>query len=291
VPELPEVETLRRGFERTLIGRRIDAIDIRLPKMVVAPTGLKPSSILGQIVERVERRAKMLVLRLSGDVSMIIHLKLSGQLVLLADGKVEFAGGHPVPYFGAPLPHKATHVIFTLDSGRQLVLTDIRQFGSVVILPTSEVEAVLASKGLGPEPLDPQLSLDDFVARLGRYRSAPLKQILLDQSFVAGLGNIYADEVLFLSRIHPARNAGSLDEADRARLFSAVRAVLTTAIDEGVAEIVNGKALETRQFPRAHGRAGRPCFTCATPIERVKMVGRSTYFCPTCQPPVTPPSV
>jgi formamidopyrimidine-DNA glycosylase len=285
VPELPEVESLRRDLAATLVGRSIASIEVRLAKQVVSPVGLTVDHVLGKRIERVRRRAKYLIFDLSDGLALVFHLRLAGQLVHRdAQGSTLAEGGHPVPAYGAPLPHRSTHVMFTFDDGSILYLTDIRQFGRVWVLPEAGVEPLLEQAKLGPEPLDPEFTLDVLRERLARRHKMPLKPILLDQKVVSGIGNIYADEIIFESRLTPATRIGDLDEAALVRLHAAIQSVLGFAVREGVAEILNGKASLTRDFPRVHGRKGQPCPTCGTPISKIQFAGRGTYSCPSCQP-------
>jgi formamidopyrimidine-DNA glycosylase len=285
MPELPEVESLRRDLEATLVGRGFASIDVRLAKQVVRPAGLTVDHLIGKRIERLWRRAKFLIFDLSDGLALVFHLRLAGQLVHRdAEGRTLAEGGHPVPAFGAPLPHRSTHVIFHFDDGSVLYLTDIRQFGRVWILPQSGVKPLLDQAKLGPEPLDAEFTLDAFRERIARRQKMPLKPILLDQTVVGGIGNIYADEILFESRLTPATRVGDLDDGALARLHAAIQTVLGFAVREGVAEILNSKASPDRDFPRVHGRKGQPCPSCGTAIVKVQFAGRGTYTCPSCQP-------
>lgn len=285
MPELPEVETLRRDLAGSLTGRTLVAIDVRLAKQVLTPTGLTVEHVVGQRIEAVRRRAKFLVFDLSGGLALVFHLRLAGQLVHRDDAhRNVVAGGHPVPAYDAPLPHRSTHVVFHLDDGSVLYLTDIRQFGRIWVLPDDAVQPLLDAAKLGPEPLDPDFTPAVLRERLARRARMPLKPALLDQHVVAGIGNIYADEIIFASRLTPAIRVGDLDEAALLRLHAAIKDVLGLAVREGVAEILNGKATLARDFPRVHGRKGRPCPTCGTTIVKNQFAGRGTYTCPRCQP-------
>ncbi|MBA2448154.1 MAG: bifunctional DNA-formamidopyrimidine glycosylase/DNA-(apurinic or apyrimidinic site) lyase [Chloroflexi bacterium] len=285
MPELPEVETLRRDLSRSLIGRRFVRVDRRLPKVFVTPTGLDAQELVAKTVLALRRRAKFLIFDLSDELALVFHLRLAGQLVhRAADGATLAEGGHPVPAFGAPLPHKSTHLVFHFDDASTLYLTDIRQFGRVWLLPSEAVDPFLARARLGPEPLDPEFTVDILAERLARRPRAPLKPLLLDQTFLGGVGNIYADEIIFASRLGPGTRAGEVDRAGIERLHSAIRSVLEFAVREGVAQVLNGKVLPGRDFPRVHGRAGQPCPTCTAPIVKSRFGGRGTYTCPCCQP-------
>lgn len=285
MPELPEVETLRRDLAATLVGRTFTQIDVRLPKQVVTPAGLAVDELLGRRVEALRRRAKFLIFDLSDGLALVFHLRLAGQLVHRdRDGRTLAEGGHPVPAFGAPLPHRSTHVIFHFDDGSVLYLTDIRQFGRVWILPEDAVQPLLDQAKLGPEPLDPAFTVEVLRARIARRGKMPLKPLLLDQRVIGGVGNIYADEIIYASGLTPATRVGDLDDAALARLHAAIKDVLGLAVRDGVAEILNGKASPHRDFPRVHGRAGQPCPACGTPIVKRRFAGRGTYTCPACQP-------
>jgi formamidopyrimidine-DNA glycosylase len=285
VPELPEVESLRRDLEKTLVGRRFVCVDVRLAKQVLAPTGLSIDDLIGKRIEALRRRAKFLIFDLSDGLALVFHLRLAGQLVHRdAENRTLAEGGHPVPAFGAPLPHRSTHVIFHFDDGSVLYLTDIRQFGRVWILPEAGVQPLLDQAKLGPEPLDPAFTLDAFKERIARRQKMPLKPVLLDQKVVGGIGNIYADEIIFESLLTPATRLGTLDEPSVARLHAAIQTILGLAVREGVAEILNGKAPTDRDFPRVHGRKGQPCPRCGTAIVKIQFAGRGTYYCPSCQP-------
>jgi formamidopyrimidine-DNA glycosylase len=285
VPELPEVETLRRDLAATLVGRRFAGVEVRLAKQVIGPTGLTTADLIGKRIEAVRRRAKFLIFDLSDGLALVMHLRLAGQLVHRDSAGATLAeGGHPVPAYGAPLPHKSTHVIFTFNDGSLLYLTDIRQFGRVWILPEDGVQPLLDAAKLGPEPLDEGFTLDILKERLARRQRMPLKPVLLDQKVLSGVGNIYADEIIFESKLRPDTRVGDLDEAALVRLHAAIRHILGLAVREGVAEILNGKASLTRDVPRVHGRAGQPCPVCGTTVVKVQFAGRGTYTCPSCQP-------
>jgi formamidopyrimidine-DNA glycosylase len=284
VPELPEVEALRRDLSTTLPGRRIVRAELTKPRMLVDPYGMGLSAVEGRTIEALRRRAKMLVLDLSGDLSMVVHLKLAGQLIHRKGDVTLASGGHPVPAFDAPMPHKSTHGRFDLDDASVLWLTDIRQFGRVTVVPTAGVDQLMEEKRLGIEPFDPRFDDAYLARRLARHSRLALKAFLLDQSDLVGLGNIYADEALSAARLSPLRPAGSLTDEEITRLRAAILGVLRYAIENGVADLPQGRVRGGAEFPRAHGRSGLPCLTCGTVVERIKVGARSTDFCPSCQP-------
>jgi formamidopyrimidine-DNA glycosylase len=285
MPELPEIESLRRALGKSLVSRTIRSVEIDRPKLFVPAAGLSVEDLCGATVTELRRRGKLLIWGLSNGLSLVVHLKLDGQFVHLDGSGAELAhGGHPVPKWGTPLPHKATHVTFRLDDGSTLYLTDIRQFGRLWLMPAADVDAFVARQQLSPEPLTPQFTARRLGERLAR-RSLPLKTVLLDQKVVGGLGNIYADEALWRARLNPKRPANSLDAAEVRRLHRAIRWVFGYALREGVASVLQGKASPQRAFPYAHGRDGSPCPRCGTTFVKEWVGGRGTSYCPGCQKP------
>jgi formamidopyrimidine-DNA glycosylase len=245
---------------------------------------LTVEDLFGRRIERVWRRGKLTVWELSDGLALIVHLKLAGQLVHVDPQGRELAhGGHPVPMWGLPLPHKSTHIVFCLDDGSILYLTDIRQFARVHLLPDKDVAAFLKHQKIGVEPLTRKFTAKELGDKL-RRRSIPLKTTIMDQSVVGGIGNIYADESLWRARLHPRRPANSLSDAEIGRLHRAIRRVLDYAVREGAAFVPHGKAISDRDFPYVHGRAGSPCPRHpATIIVKEWVGGRGTHYCPKCQ--------
>ncbi len=279
MPELPEIETLRRGLTEHVIGRTVSSVELRLPKLVAQGS---VDALTGGTITAVSRRAKHLLLETDRS-AVLAHLSLAGQILVRdADDTTLVAGGHPVPRFDAPMPHRSTHLLVTLDGGATLYLTDIRHFARIWIMPIDEAESRLASLGLGPEPLDARFTRKTLEEAL-RGRRRPLKPTLLDQSLVAGLGNIYVDEALWRARLTPERPAGSLDGNEIVRLHRAIRGVLRHAVTEGVAQVLDGRALPGTSFPSVHGREGQPCPRCRAIIVKSRIGGRGTYTCPRCQ--------
>jgi len=283
VPELPELEALVRDLSPGLLARTIVGVEVHKPKLFNAAPGLTLEDLERRRIERIWRRGKYTIWELSDGLTLVVHLKLAGQMVHIgADGKELGHGGHPVPMWGSALPHKSTHVVFCLDDGSVLYLTDIRQFARLYLLPDAEVEHFLKRQKIGVEPLTRQFSARQLQAKLSR-RSIPLKTTIMDQSVVGGIGNIYADESLWRARLHPRRPANSLTPTEVTRLHRAIRAVLDYAVREGAAFVPHGKAISDREFPYCHGRAGSPCPRCRTIIQKEWVGGRGTHFCPKCQ--------
>jgi formamidopyrimidine-DNA glycosylase len=270
MPELPEVETVARGLRERLIGRTITSITADWPRSIVCPPlDVFREQVTGRRILAVGRRGKYVVISLNRGY-LLIHLKMSGRLRIV-DPEVE--------------PDRHTHTVFHLDDGRHLHFRDTRKFGRVYLV--DEIEQVTAR--LGPEPLADDFSLDRFRQILVR-RKGRLKSLLLNQEFLAGLGNIYADEALFAARLHPLRTADSLDSAEQERLYRAIRSVLNAAIisrgttldDRGYTD-VNGAAGAYQERIAVYGQHGQPCPACGTPVARLVLGGRSTHFCPRCQ--------
>ncbi len=269
MPELPEVETIRRELEPLLLDRRVKSVEIRWPPLVDRPA-LEDfiSRIQGRAIVGLRRRGKYLIFDLDSGEHWIVHLRMTGQLY--------------VRDVDSP-PDKHTHARLFLDNGRVLHYRDQRKFGRFYLV-TSEDDVV---GHLGPEPLSEAWRVEDLAQAL-TGRRASIKALLLDQRIVAGLGNIYADEALFLAGIHPARAGGDLTQDEVERLHIAIREVLTEAL------AARGSTLSTyvppserqgsyQQRRRVFRRTGAPCPLCGTPVQRIKIVGRSTHFCPRCQ--------
>jgi formamidopyrimidine-DNA glycosylase len=283
VPELPEIESLVRDLSPGLVGRTIRSVEVHKPKLFNAAPGLTLEDLFGRRIEKIWRRGKLTVWELSDELSLVVHLKLAGQMVHhTADGTELGHGGHPVPMWGSPLPHKSTHIVFCLDDDSILYLTDIRQFARLHLMPDGEVEKFLKHQKIGVEPLTRRFTAKAFGEKL-RRRSIPLKTTIMDQSVVGGIGNIYADESLWRAKLHPRRVASSLSDAEVVRLHRSIRAVLDYAVREGAAFVPHGKAISDRDFPYCHGRAGSPCPRCRTIIQKEWVGGRGTHYCPRCQ--------
>jgi formamidopyrimidine-DNA glycosylase len=272
VPELPEVETVVRDLRPLVTGRRLTAITVGRKNLRKRWKPAWKNALVGQRVAAVERRGKWIFLTLDRGWKLVIHLGMTGQLTV-APARTPRANH--------------THVVFALDDGRdELRFRDIRRFGSVAALtPERSIDDELQTLGLGPEPFN--LDLAYWRQQLRKTRRC-LKALLLDQRVVAGVGNIYADESLFASRLHPARLASSLTAAEAKRLAEAIAAVMLRAIDKrgsSIRNYVGGSGLQggyQEEF-RAYGRAGEPCVRCGTPLTLTRLAGRATHYCPRCQ--------
>jgi formamidopyrimidine-DNA glycosylase len=270
--ELPEVETIVRDLRPKLAGRTIVGVSHCDWPNTIAPLDAATFSatLRGETILDVARRAKYILLQLSSDRVLAVHLRMTGALTTL-----------PTPQPAG----KATRLIFQLDNGAELHFTDARKFGKVRLLTPDELPAFLAR--LGPEPLPDDFTLDRFRALLAGRR-AQLKPLLLNQRVLAGLGNIYADEALFLARIHPLRTAASLTADESERLYDAIRYVLTQGIANRGTTISDyrdgsGDKGRNQEALNAYGQRDQPCPRCGTPIVRLVVGGRGTHICPHCQ--------
>jgi formamidopyrimidine-DNA glycosylase len=283
MPELPEVETIRRIVERELVGRTLTELELTLPKLVRDSPLPDLELLVGRTLLGADRRAKVLITHWSDGLSVLTHFKLAGQLAVLRPDGTRVVAGHPVPDPDGPFPHKATHL--TLRFGETIVYySDIRQFGWWRLLPTDDVPAALGAFRFGPEGTGSNdFARDDLAARLQRRRIA-VKQALLDQRVVAGLGNIYVDEALHRARVHPRQPANSLSRDEVDRLHAAIGWALDRGIEQGGAAIRRGRAFPRDGFPAVHARRDEPCTTCGAAIVKVTLGGRGTYYCPVCQP-------
>lgn len=270
MPELPEVETVVRGLRSPLVGRTVQGIWHDWRKTLRTPDADSfAARITGQTFRSVGRRAKYILCQLDDDI-LVVHLKMTGRLYVVADDAAHEAD-------------RWVHFRAQLDGGQQLRFSDARKFGFVALVrDLSEITSTL-----GPEPLEDDFTAEVFAARMSGRRSA-IKALLLDQSVLAGVGNIYADEALWKSRIHPLRPADSLTPAEIVALHAAVREVLTWGIDYEGASInwyrkPDGTAGEAQDHFVVYDRAGQPCERCGTTLVKTRVAQRGTHYCPVCQ--------
>lgn len=281
VPELPEVETARSLSERYLMGKTVASIDVRLPKLLRDSPLPTTDQIIGATLVAAHRRAKVLTLAFDSGFSLMMHFKLAGQWAIFTPDGERHIAGHPHPHPQGEYPHKATHATITFGDGTVVQYSDIRQFGWWRVLPSADVPAALEAFGHGPEAVG-QLDVAALADRMA-LRGIPIKALLLDQSFIAGLGNIYVDEVLWRARVHPATAANALSTVKRRTIIREIPDVMAEGIRQGGAKIVNSVAFPDNGFPSVHAREGEPCLRCGTTIIKIRVVQRGTYLCPTCQ--------
>lgn len=293
MPELPEVETVVRDLRRRLVGRRFRRVAVRLPKL----TNVTPRRF-NQIVRRravttIHRRGKVIIIELGSDWRLLIHLKMTGQLIW-QKGKASLAGGHAFWPGYLTLPKQFTHLIYYFDDGSVAFHNDLRQFGWVRLLSRAEADEQLAGFRHGPEPLAQDFTPDYLWQLTRRYRQRPIKLLLMDQTLIAGIGNIYADESLFLARLKPTHRSGTVTRRQSNVLQRQIKRILALAI--------RTKGTTVRNFlrgdPSASLRAGRGGFEpylkvfrrqgqrCPRGdgvIKKIRLGGRGTHFCPVCQ--------
>ena len=294
MPELPEVETVKRGLGRLLPGLAITHVEHDTPKSFPNAKHDVAQFLIGANVVEVRRRAKVLLIELSSEYSLVIHLKMTGQLVYRsapdAAADVRFGAGHPNASLIGQLPDKSTRVILSLSNGAHVYFNDQRKFGWVRLIPTAEVPQIDFMKRVGPEPLSDEFSWQIMRERLQRRARTNIKAALLDQSVLAGVGNIYADESLWGACIHPTTLVGNLKNAQIKLLHKALRDVLQLSIDMGGSTDqhyvdAEGKPGKYLTFANVFRREGQPCSRCGTIIVKSRVAGRGTHTCPKCQKP------
>jgi formamidopyrimidine-DNA glycosylase len=274
MPELPEVEHIVRGLRRAVLGQRILAVDVNLPRLL---SGVSSATFKRKLrdarIDAVNRRGKYILVELDSLDVLLVHLRMTGKFLCVGSEQA-------LP----PYPH----VVFYLDDTRRLVFCDMRQFGRMRLLAAKKLPTLPQIEALAPEPFTDDFSFDYFWQTLSKSRRS-LKQLLLDQTRILGLGNIYASEALFLARISPLKAADRLSKARALKLHQAIREILQEAIDAGSTlriDLSDGEGSyfgTTERFWRVYERAGEPCVNCGTKIKRVVQGGRSTYYCPRCQ--------
>ena len=273
MPELPEVETIVCGLREKLKDLEFSEVEVRLKKCVRGSPRSLPGSLRGKRILRVKRRGKNIIFHLSGGIALRVHLGMTGRLRFM-----------PAPR----LPEKHTHVIFSFKNHPgQLRFVDQRQFGRLFVEQRGAGDDLVSLIHLGPEPLE--ISAQEFIRR-ARAKHRAIKPLLLDQEFLAGVGNIYADEALHRAQIHPLRRTKALPKNTLLRLYDRLRRILRAAIRAGGTSVrtyvdASGSPGGFQRFLRVYGREGEACLGCGTPIIRERVAGRSSFFCPRCQPP------
>lgn len=285
MPELPEVETVRRDLRQFVIGRKIVAVDVRLKKYVSPEPNKFKKTLIGCSVQDIERRGKLLLLHLDNGYRLHIHLKMTGQLVLRHSG-VLLAGGHPMVHV-KDLPNSHTHLILNFDNGDILYCNDQRQFGYVRLHSTTESDGIVEAK-YGIEPLSSQFTLKAFREGIVRRPKTIIKALLLDQKFVAGLGNIYADEVCYKAGVLPMRRVSTLTENEVELLHQAIRSIIALAVKHRGTTFnnyvsIDGRAGQFWKYCAVYGRGGTPCKKCKTQLIKSVVAQRGTTYCSKCQ--------
>jgi formamidopyrimidine-DNA glycosylase len=287
MPELPEVETVRIGLARLIIGKKVQSVDFDWPKGFPNPTSDVDAFLLGATVTDVRRRAKVLMIDLDTGYSLVIHLKMTGQLVYRGPGE-DFGAGHPNDSFIGALPDKSTRVTIGFLDKTNLFFNDQRKFGWVKLMPTSEIAHLPFMQKVGPEPLSEEFTYKVFNTRLMRRKNSAVKAVLLDQSVIAGLGNIYVDEVLWGAGVHPETKIVDIPEASLVLMHREIIDILTLSIEKGGSTNRNyvnaeGKKGSYMDFARVFRRENLPCGRCGATIIKTRVAGRGTHTCPSCQ--------
>ena len=284
MPELPEVETLRRELGKVLIGKKIKKIETKEKKMIAPLSILKLNKVLvGRKIIDVNRRAKMLIMDLDDKNHILVHLKMTGQLIYQPKQGQLVVGGHPQRGGLDNLPNKFTRVIFDFSDGTKLFFNDMRKFGWLRHTPGHKRESIFAK--IGPEPLEKSFTADFLFSILQRYPRRNIKQLLLDQTLIAGLGNIYVDESLFASCIKPTRPAGLITKKEAEKLYQAIKNILKLSIQKKGTSFRDYRRSDGKRggfvpYLKVYGRGGQPCLVCGQKIEKTKIAGRGPPFFP-----------
>ncbi|MDR2108998.1 MAG: Fpg/Nei family DNA glycosylase [Coriobacteriales bacterium] len=336
MPELPEVETIRRGLERVALGRRIASVELLSPRSFLGVNDDAREVLIGAELIQIARRGKLLMLHLDKGFTLMAHLRMTGQLIFrdgaseagggydgglcVTDGRgsepnndsetagsemagsdtagsetagnaaeADFGGGYPSRSLIGELPDRSTRVVIAFTDGSHLYFNDQRRFGYLKLIPTALLGEDDFLSRLGPEPLDADFTWRELRECLPMHSSRPIKTALLDQQVIAGIGNIYADESLFLAGIHPARPVCGLTVPAIKRLHAGIRSCLQQSLDDGGstardyvdAEGLRGEYLDLHA--KVYGRSGQPCPKCGRPISKTRLAGRGTHFCAHCQ--------
>jgi len=291
MPELPEVETVRIGLQQLLPGRVVASVDHDWPKSFPNAEADVQQFLIGASVVEVRRRAKVLLIDLSSQYTLVVHLKMTGQMVFRSQAE-RFGAGHPNESLVGELPDRSTRVTLTFVDGSKLFFNDQRKFGWVRLLPTTEVMNLDFFKKVGPEPLSADFDWHQLMERLQRRKNTNIKAALLDQTVVAGIGNIYADESLWSAKIHPTTLVRGVKPAQFHKLYDALVAVLRMAIEKGGSTDRNYVSAEGKRgsyltFASVFRREGQACPRCGTTIIKTRVAGRGTHTCPVCQKPLS----
>jgi len=287
MPELPEVETIRRGLQELIVGKIIKTVSSDTIKSFPNAKNDVNQFLINAKIKSIRRRAKVLLIDLSTSYTLVIHLKMTGQLVFVSN-KSRFGAGHPNDSLVGALPDKSTRVTFDFTDDSHLFFNDQRKFGWVRLMSTVEVPNIDFMKKVGPEPLEADFTASDFADRFKRRAKTTIKAALLDQTVIAGIGNIYADESLWGAKINPKRLVNTITKAEFTRLYKEVRLVMNLSIEKGGSTNRNyvnaeGKKGSYMDFARVFRREGLACLRCGTEIVKLKVAGRGTHICPNCQ--------
>ena len=281
MPELPEVETVRRQLEQVVVGKKVAEVVVLKDKSWNGDT----AQVDGESIIAVKRRSKVLILRLKNELSLMIHLKMSGQLIYV-DGEFRIGGGHPTDDWVQNLPSSHTRIIIRFNDGTTLFFNDQRIFGWMKVVTDQQLEVSL--QGLAPDVIDKEITVQ-YLFEKSKRRSIPIKQLIMDNQIVAGVGNIYACDALNLAKISPLRPSSTLSQEEITRLLQSMREVIHRGIELGGATAhgkyvdVAGLAGKYQDVMRVYNKKDEPCPNCGEMILKIKLAGRGTYYCSNCQ--------
>jgi formamidopyrimidine-DNA glycosylase len=287
MPELPEVETVRRGLEKLIIGKNIISVSSDWQKSLPITEHQINEYIIGHEILSIGRRGKLLILGLDNEMSLLIHLRMTGQMVYRSK-TYKFGAGHPNDSLIGKLPDKSTRVIIKLNNGSNLFFNDQRKFGFINLSQNSKINKIPFLKKMGPEPLSKDFNYEVFKEQLHQRMKSQIKAVLLDQKVIAGIGNIYADESLWMAKIHPLQKVSDISEAKLKSLYKSIIEVLELSIEKGGSTDRNyvdaeGKKGSYINFARVFRREGKECYRCGKTIIKIRAAGRGTHLCPNCQ--------
>ena len=289
MPELPEVETTVRDLKRKVLGRTFLNVWCDAKKLIKRPRTFEEfkKEILGRKIISIKRKGKNILIYLDKKKALLIHQKLTGHLLV---GKWQKKGNSWIPQIKGPLEdpiNRFIHLIFFLDNDLMLALSDLRKFAKVELWDKKELTQSKEIREIGIDPFSPEFTFQEFKKRI-KNTKRKIKQVLMDQSLIAGIGNIYSDEILFEAKIHPEKKTHVLKEEELKRIYQSIKKVLKKAIELGGESISDYRRPDGSKggfdpLRKVYRREGKPCVRCRTPIKRIKIAQRSSYFCPKCQ--------
>ncbi|XOB42735.1 MAG: DNA-formamidopyrimidine glycosylase [Candidatus Nealsonbacteria bacterium] len=291
MPELPEVESTVRGLRRTIIGKRIKDVWIDTKKLVKKPGSFEnfKQHLKGRKAEKIKRRGKNILINLSGNKILLIHQKMTGHLLF---GKWQMKKGKWISKIKGPMLNDSRNdylrFIIFFEDGKQLALSDLRKFAKIELWDKNELKVSESFKKLGPEPLEKNFTFEKFKQALGKKRKGKIKQVLMNQNVIVGIGNIYSDEILWRSKIHPFKDVSNLSNTELKRIYQSMKVILKKAVELKGTSISDFRLVDgTKGFyelkRKVYRKEGEKCPRCKSEIKRKKIGGRSAHFCPQCQ--------
>lgn len=286
MPELPEVETVVRGLNRLILKKKITQVKHDWPKSFPNLEKDVNDFMIGAEIFKVQRRGKAIIIKLNNGWALVTHLRMTGQMVYR--GEENWGAGHPNDDFLNDLPNKSTRVEIDFEDQTKLFFNDQRKFGYMKLLPEPEIEELSFFQKLGPEPLEDNFTVEIFKERLLRKKNSLIKPTILDQSVIAGVGNIYADEALWRAKIHPETRIKDFSNVDFKNLHESIRFVMNKSIEKGGSTDRNyvnadGSHGNYLEYAAVYHKNGQPCKRCGTEISKIRVGGRGTHFCENCQ--------